>query len=80
VTGLAMHFLHGTLPKMRRGREMIDQIKPGCSLEVDGGADATTAPPAVVAGADVLVTVSAIFNGSEAVTAVMQRLRAAVLL
>jgi ribulose-phosphate 3-epimerase len=72
------HFLNTTLPKIRRAREMIDQVKPGCSLEVDGGVDATTAPLAVAAGADVLVAGSAIFNHSESVTAAMQRLRAAV--
>jgi ribulose-phosphate 3-epimerase len=71
-------FLHTTLPKITRAREMIDQIKPGCGLEVDGGIDATTAPLAVAAGADVLVAGSAIFNDSEAVSAAMQRLRAAV--
>jgi ribulose-phosphate 3-epimerase len=71
------HFLHTTLPKIRRAREMIDQIKPGCGLEVDGGVDATTAPLAVAAGADVLVAGSAVFNNGESVTAAMQRLRAA---
>jgi ribulose-phosphate 3-epimerase len=69
-------FLHTTLPKIRRAREMIDRIKPGCGLEVDGGIDATTAPLAVAAGADVLVAGSAIFNDGEGVTAAMQRLRA----
>jgi ribulose-phosphate 3-epimerase len=72
------HFLPTTLPKITRAREMIDRIKPGCSVEVDGGIDATTAPLAVAAGADVLVAGSAIFNGSEGVTAAMQRLRAAL--
>jgi ribulose-phosphate 3-epimerase len=72
------HFLNTTLPKIRRAREMINQVKPGCSLEVDGGVDATTAPLAVAAGADVLVAGSAVFNDSESVTAAMQRLRAAV--
>ena len=72
------HFLHTTLPKIRRARQMIDRIKPGCGLEVDGGIDATTAPLAVAAGADVLVAGSAIFNDSEGVAAAMQRLRAAV--
>jgi ribulose-phosphate 3-epimerase len=71
------HFLHTTLPKIVRARELIDRIKPNCSLEVDGGIDATTAPLAVAAGADVLVAGSAIFNDSESVTAAMQRLRAA---
>ena len=72
------HFLHGTLPKIGRAREMIEEIKPECSLEVDGGIDATTAPLAVAAGADVLVAGSAIFNDSESVANAMQRLRAAV--
>jgi ribulose-phosphate 3-epimerase len=71
------HFLHTTLPKITRARQMIDQIKPGCGLEVDGGVDATTAPLAVAAGADVLVAGSAIFDDSEGVAAAMQRLRAA---
>lgn len=72
------HFFYTTLPKVTRTREMIDRIKPGCGLEVDGGVDATTAPLAVAAGADVLVAGSAIFNDSEKVTAAMQRLRAAI--
>jgi len=72
------HFLHTTLPKIRRARQMIDQVKPECGLEVDGGVDATTAPLAVAAGADVLVAGSAIFNENESVTCAMQRLRAAV--
>ena len=71
------HFLHTTLPKIRRAREMIDRTKPECGLEVDGGVDATTAPLAVAAGANVLVAGSAIFNDSEGITAAMQRLRAA---
>src|SRR6266478_2421761 len=73
------HFLHTTLPKIRRVRQMIDRIIPcSCDLEVDGGVDATTPPLAVAAGADVLVAGSAIFDDGESVTAAMQRLRAAV--
>jgi ribulose-phosphate 3-epimerase len=71
-------FLHGVLPKIRRMRQMIDGIKPECSLEVDGGIDVTTAPLAVGAGANVLVAGSAIFNDSESVFAAMERLRAAI--
>ena len=71
------HFLHTTLPKIGRVRKMIDRIKPGCDLEVDGGVDAATAPLAVAAGANVLVAGSAIFNDSEGVTDAMKRLRAA---
>ena len=71
------HFIHTTLPKIRRVRQMIEEIKPGCDLEVDGGIDATTAPLVVDAGANVLVAGSAIFSEREGVIAAMNRLRAA---
>jgi ribulose-phosphate 3-epimerase len=71
-------FIHTTLPKIRRVRQMIDQIPSGCDLEVDGGIDATTAPLAVDAGANVLVAGSAVFGDSEGVVAAMKRLRAAL--
>ena len=71
------HFIHTTLPKIRRVRQMIDEIRPGCDLEVDGGIDATTAPLVVGAGANVLVAGSAIFSEGEGVVAAMKRLRAA---
>ena len=72
------HFIHTTLPKIRRVRQMIDQIKRGCDLEVDGGIDATTAPLVVDAGANVLVAGSAVFSVSEGIAAAMQRLRSVV--
>ena len=69
-------FLHTTLPKIRRVRQMIERIKPECDLEVDGGIDATTAGLAVDAGANVLVAGTAIFDDREGVLAAMARLRA----
>src|SRR4030095_10123410 len=74
----AQHFIHTTLPKIRRVRQMIDEIKRGCDLEVDGGIEATTAPLVVDAGANVLVAGSAVFGASEGIAAAMKRLRAAV--
>jgi ribulose-phosphate 3-epimerase len=71
------HFIHTTLPKIRRVRQMIDEIIPGCDLEVDGGIDAATAPLVVDAGANVLVAGSSIFSESKGVIAAMNRLRAA---
>ena len=71
-------FLHSTLAKIRRVRQLIDQIKPECDLEVDGGIDATTAPLATDAAANVLVAGSAIFGDREGVAAAMRRLRIAV--
>jgi ribulose-phosphate 3-epimerase len=72
------HFIHTTLPKIRRVREMIEQGKLGCDLEVDGGIDPATAPLAVAAGANVLVAGSAIFGESDGVAAAMKKLRAAI--
>ena len=71
------HFLQTTLPKIRRVRQMIERIKPGCDLEVDGGIDATTAPLTVEAGANVLVDGTSVFGDSEGVTAAIKRLRTA---
>jgi ribulose-phosphate 3-epimerase len=71
------HFIATTLPKIRRVREMIDRLKPGCDLEVDGGIDPTTAPRVVEAGANVLVAGSAVFGAADGIAAAMPRLRAA---
>jgi ribulose-phosphate 3-epimerase len=68
-------FLHTTLPKIRRVRQMIDRIKPECDLEVDGGIDATSAPLVIDAGANVLVAGSSVFGSSGGVAAAMKRLR-----
>src|SRR6266849_7121758 len=70
-------FIHTTLPKIRRVRQMINELKPGCDLEVDGGIDAKTAPLVVSAGANVRVAGSAIFGEGDGVGAAMLRLRAA---
>ena len=69
------HFLHSTLPKIRRVREMIDNLHRRCELEVDGGVDQETAPLAYAAGADVFVAGSSIFGEIAGVTASMNRLR-----
>jgi len=71
-------FIGSTLNKIRRIRQMIDQIRPDIELEVDGGIDATTAPQAVAAGARVLVAGSAVFQAADGVQAAMSRLLAAV--
>jgi ribulose-phosphate 3-epimerase len=72
------HFLPSTLPKIRRVCEMIEQIKPGADLEVDGGVDAETAPLAAAAGANVLVAGTAVFGERGGVAAAMNRLRASI--
>lgn len=72
------HFLPTTLPKIRQICHMVQKMKPGCDVEVDGGIDAATAPLAVRAGANVLVAGSSIFAEAEGVAAAMERLRTAI--
>jgi ribulose-phosphate 3-epimerase len=72
------HFLHTTLPKIRRVREMIERVKPGCEFELDGGIDAMTAPLGVAAGANVLVAGTSVFCDREGVAAGMERLCEAI--
>jgi ribulose-phosphate 3-epimerase len=72
------HFIPTVLRKISRVRHRIDQIKPGCDLEVDGGIDTSSAPLVVDAGANVLVAGTAIFGEGEGVAAAMDRLRGSI--
>ena len=72
------HFLHSTLPKIERVREMVDRFNPRCEVEVDGGVDEVSAPLASAAGADVFVAGSSVFGASAGVTAAMNRLRTCI--
>ena len=72
------HFVPTTLPKIRRVREMIERVKPGCELELDGGIDETTAPLGVAAGANVLVAGTSVFGNPSGVAGGMNDLRAAI--
>jgi ribulose-phosphate 3-epimerase len=71
------HFIHTTLPKIQRVRQMIEQSRLDCELELDGGIDAATARLGVAAGANVLVAGSSIFGDPDGVDTAMQRLRTA---
>lgn len=71
-------FIHTTLPKIMRVRQMIERLNPGCDLEVDGGIDRETARLAVEAGANVLVAGSAVFGDTEGVSAGMKSLNASL--
>lgn len=69
------HFLHSTLLKIQRVRQMVDETNPRCEVEVDGGIDGETAPLAGAAGADVFVAGSSIFGDKTGVSAAMSQLR-----
>lgn len=56
-------FIESQLRKIEAVRKMIDKTGREIALEVDGGIDATTAPRAIAAGADVLVAGTATFKG-----------------
>ncbi|SMF63431.1 ribulose-phosphate 3-epimerase [Allosphingosinicella indica] len=56
-------FIDSQLRKIEAIRKQIDKIGKPIDLQVDGGIDATTAPRAIAAGADVLVAGTATFRG-----------------
>ena len=58
-------FMADMMPKVAAIRAMIDEIRPGCHLEVDGGVDRVTCEACKTAGADVLVTGSAFYTAED---------------
>jgi ribulose-phosphate 3-epimerase len=56
-------------------RQMIDDRRPECDLEVEGGIDADSAFLAADAGADVLVAGASVFECEAGVAEGMRRLR-----
>ncbi len=71
-------FLTGTLPKLRRARRMIDQVRPNCELEVDGGIEPETIRLVVEAGASVIVAGSSVYGAPGGAAEGMARLRGAL--
>ena len=58
-------FMADQLLKITQLRRYIDERKPGCELEVDGGVDPETAKLCVAAGANVLVAGSAVYKAAD---------------
>ncbi len=71
-------FVPETLPKITRLRQMIIDRGLRCDIEVDGGIHEATAPLAVRAGANLLVSGSGVYNKRESVAQAIERLRNAV--
>ena len=67
-------FLPESPDRIRRLRALLDELNPGCELEVDGGIDLDTAPTAVRAGATVLVAGTAVFKAKEGAAAAVRAL------
>ena len=53
------------MPKLKKLRQMLDEVNPECILEVDGGVDENTCTVCKENGAEVLVTGSAYFGASD---------------
>jgi ribulose-phosphate 3-epimerase len=66
-------FLHGTLPKIRKVCHMVEHLNPAGDVE-DGGVDATTAPLALAAGANVFLAGAPVFGSSEGIAVPMANL------
>ena len=58
-------FMADMMPKVKQLRTMLDEVNPGCHLEVDGGVDKNTCVTCKENGADVLVAGSAFFGTAE---------------
>lgn len=58
-------FMQDMMPKLRTIRSYIDEQKPNCELEVDGGVNETTARICRENGANVLVAGSAYFKAAD---------------
>jgi ribulose-phosphate 3-epimerase len=71
-------FIASTLNKIRQLRRLVETVKPGMEIEVDGGIDAQTAPRAAEAGATVFVAGSAVFGAADGIAAAIGRMKAAL--
>ena len=58
-------FMADMMPKLKQLRQMLDEVNPGCHLEVDGGVDLVTGETCKENGADVLVAGSAFFKAAD---------------
>ncbi|HEX2916401.1 MAG TPA: ribulose-phosphate 3-epimerase [Chloroflexia bacterium] len=71
-------YIETSTNKIRRLREMANQLNPQLEIEVDGGIKASNIKMVVEAGVDVVVAGSAVFNREETVAQAMARLRGAL--
>ena len=58
-------FMADQMGKMKKLREMLDEVNPQCIIEVDGGVDANTQAVCKENGAEVLVAGSAYFKAAD---------------
>ena len=73
----SQRFIETSTSKVRRMRQMLDQLNPVCDLQVDGGVSVTNIDDVVRSGANVIVVGSAVFNSHDSVVNNIQALRTA---
>ena len=69
-------FIEHVLTKVTRLKQMIDERKLTCGIELDGGVGPSTVGAIVKAGARILVAGAAVFAAPEGVAEAVRRLRA----
>jgi ribulose-phosphate 3-epimerase len=70
-------FLYDQLETIRAVKEILTECNPACDLEVDGGITLETAPLAIKAGANVLVSGSTVFDAPDR-RAIISALRSSI--
>lgn len=70
----AQKFMSDQMQKVTDIRKRLNDVNPACDIEVDGGISPITAPVAIAAGANVLVSGSAVF-GHKDYAAIIRQLR-----
>ena len=58
-------FMGDQMPKIKALRRILDDVNPGCRIQVDGGVDAHTCTQCRESGADILVAGSAFFKAPD---------------
>ena len=58
-------FMADMMPKVQKLRTMLDEVNPGCVIQVDGGVDEKTCAVCKESGAEVLVAGSAYFKAAD---------------
>ena len=73
----SQRFIETSTSKMRRVRQLQEELNPICDLEVDGGIDVHNIDDVVSCGANVIVVGTAVFNDRASVRSNIEALRTA---
>ena len=69
-------FMADMMPKVKKIRQMLDEVNPACIIEVDGGISSHNAHEVFGAGADVLVAGNAVFGAEDPQAEIVKMLNA----